>query len=264
MGRSKGDRRWLAVLAVLWIGCASLPGSDRVGHEGGRQSYALQGERGPVVIFESGLGDGKRSWSRVFGPVSRFARAFAYDRAGYGASESEAPLRDAPTQVRELRATLAVLDLPPPYVLVGHSLGGQYVEYFARTHPDEIQGVVLVEARNVVYSERCVAEGLERCTLPWWVRLLMPRAAVREVDASGLTELAIRSAGPFPEVPLVVLSGTQRPGSSEALKRVWAETQADLVTLSPKARQQICDTCGHYVQQDAPELVIDAIRSIVE
>ena len=251
-------------MLALSLGCAQLPGVGRVEGERWRQSYALQGTRGPVVVFESGLGDGKESWAQVLEPVSQFARAFAYDRAGYGASQSEVDSRDAVAVVSELRRTLEALELTPPYVLVGHSLGGQFVELFARTHPDEVAGVVLVDVRNVSYSERCFAEGLERCTVPWYTRLVMPKAVRGEVDASRRTEATIPSAGPFPEVAVVVLTATQRPGSSEALKRVWAETQAELVELSPKARQRICDTCGHYIQHDAPELVVDAIRSIVE
>ncbi len=253
----------LGLALSLVLGCATLPGAGRVGGEGWRQSHAVQGT-GPVVVFEARLGDGKESWATVFAPVSRFARAFAYDRAGYGQSRSESTARDAFTIVRELRRTLAALDLPPPYVLVGHSIGGQYVELFARLHPREVAGVVLVDARNVHYSERCRREGLERCTLPWPIRLLMPKAARGEVDASGRTEARIPAAGPFPEVPVIVLSATRRPGSSESLKRVWAETQADLLDLSPESRQGICDTCGHYIQRDAPELVVEAIRSLVE
>jgi pimeloyl-ACP methyl ester carboxylesterase len=251
-------------LALAFVpGCAKLPGSGRVEGERWIQSYALQGT-GPVVVFESGLGDGKHSWEAVFGPVSEFARAFAYDRAGYGASRSDAPSRDAFTVVSELRRTLRALSLTPPYVLVGHSLGGQYVELFARLHPEEVSGMVLVDARNTSYGARCEVEGLERCTLPWLARLMMPRAAQREVEASGRTEARIRATGSFPEVPLIVLTATRRPGSSEALKRVWAETQAELVELSPGARQEICEACGHYIQRDAPELVVDAVRSLVE
>jgi hypothetical protein len=60
-----------------------------------------------------------------------------------------------------------------------------------------------------------------------------------------------------------VLTSTQRPADMPELRRVWAETQADLLTLSLEGTLEICETCGHYIQREAPDLVVDAIRSIV-
>lgn len=69
----------------------------------------------------------------------------AYDRAGYGGSDAAEGLRDASNVVEELRAVLAASGHTPPYVLVGHSLGAMYVRLFARTHPEEVVGLVLVD-----------------------------------------------------------------------------------------------------------------------
>jgi pimeloyl-ACP methyl ester carboxylesterase len=258
---------WVAA-AILLFGCSTLPGSATrempTNRGGGPRSYALAGTLGPVVLLEAGLGDGKESWEPILSGVSRFARPFAYDRAGYGQSQTNSPVRDGDTIVREARELLAELELPPPYLLVGHSLGGQFVELFARQHPEEVLGVLLVESRNATYSARCERAGIERCPMPRLLRMILPAAARHEVDAAPRTEAQIQDAPPFPDVPLIVLTATRRPGSSEALKRLWAETQAELAELSPQGRQQICDECGHYLHHDAPSLVVEAIRSLAE
>ncbi len=267
-GLSSGHRACLSLpLTVLTIaavaGCVSLPGATTVGAGAHRRSVALLGEGAPVVVFESGLGNSKEVWESVFVPVAGFTRAVAYDRAGYGRSRSGARERDGATVVSELRALLRALDLPPPYLLVGHSLGGQFVELYARTHPEEVAGVVLVDARSVDFSRRCLAERVERCTLPWLSRMFLPSGARAELGVATRTEEQIRAAGPFPAVPLRVLTATQRPAEMPNLRRVWAATQAELSLLSPLGEQEICDRCGHFIQRDAPERVIEAIRSIV-
>ena len=256
----------LAFLALAFTGvaCSTLPGRSEYRGADTRHRYALAGDEGPVVVFENGLGNSMRVWTPVFEPVSGFARAFAYDRAGVGGSRSETTTRDGATIVRELRALLQSLELEPPYVLVGHSLGGQFVELYARTHPEEVAAVVFVDARHAEFGTRCLEAQAERCAVPWHARLLMPSGPRGELDAAEATTRAIRDAGPFPPVPVRVLTGRGQPPEMPNLRRAWAESQADLVRLSPLGTQEICEDCGHYVQRDAPERVIGAIRALVE
>ena len=99
--------------------------------------------------------------------------------------------------------------------------------------------------------------------VPAWARLLMPGGARAELEAIDRTEDQIRASGPFPPVPVRILTATRRPESMPNLRRVWAETQADFRSLSPMAKQTICTTCGHYIQLDAPDLVREAIEEIL-
>ncbi|MCA9504937.1 MAG: alpha/beta fold hydrolase [Myxococcales bacterium] len=252
-----------AFLPMVLVACASLPGAELRDAGTMRQSYALAGDAGPVVVLESGLGNGKGSWAPVFTDLSGFARVLAYDRAGYGRSRSPEATRDAATIVEELRDLLVHLELPPPWVLVGHSIGGQFVELFARTHPEEVAGVVFVDARHVDFSERCQTEQVERCDLPAIARWTLPAAARAELRAAPATEREIRAAAPFPPIPVRVLSAMKRPERMPNLRRVWAESQADLARSSPLARQETCSECGHYLHHDAPERVVEAVRSIL-
>lgn len=256
------------VLVALMLGCASAPRDVvDVGTAGERVAtlgYELRGAGAPVVVLESGLGDGHASWDAVVESVAGYSRVLAYDRAGYGASRSPTQRRTGAAAVAELRGLLRELGLEPPYVLVGHSLGGLYVELFARTHPEEIAGVVLVDARHVDFSRRCEPEGVERCGVPWLTRQLMPAGARAELVGLADTEAEIRAAGAFPPVPVRVLTAEQRPASMPRLRHLWAETQRQWLEVSPEASQEICAECGHYIQREAPERVVNAIAEVVD
>ena len=91
---------------------------------------------GPVIVFKSGLGSDMSGWEQVARPLAAFAQIVLYDRPGIGRS---GPRRTgvllAGTVAEELRACLHTIAMPPPYVLVGHSLGGFYMQAFARKYP---------------------------------------------------------------------------------------------------------------------------------
>jgi pimeloyl-ACP methyl ester carboxylesterase len=88
------------------------------------------------------------SWSKVFPEIGKNTTVFAYNRPGYGNSSKAITPRDGATVVEELRALLNSRGLRPPYVLVGHSLGGIYVQLFARKYPDDVVGLVLVDSSH--------------------------------------------------------------------------------------------------------------------
>jgi pimeloyl-ACP methyl ester carboxylesterase len=113
----------------------------------GQRLYTLEmGGGGPTVIFESGIAATSQNWLMLQRAVSGFAHTVSYDRAGLGWS-SECRTERTPTViVQELREMLLRAEIAPPYVLVGHSFGGLVVRQFAKLHPEEVAGVVLLDA----------------------------------------------------------------------------------------------------------------------
>src|SRR5215213_3235164 len=117
---------------------------------------SCSGTGNPTVILESGLNDTAAVWSAVQGEVARTTRVCSYDRANVpgGASDPSDPmastprLRPASDLVADLHALLAAGAVPGPYVLVGHSVGGLLVRLYAATYPEEVVGVVLVDATH--------------------------------------------------------------------------------------------------------------------
>ena len=98
---------------------------------------------------------------------------------------------------------------------------------------------------------------------------------IEEIKATEGNFAAVREAklSPLGDIPLVVVtSGKSELSEGRAISaqevehynKVTAELQAELVALSPQGKQVIAEKSGHYIQIDQPELVIDAIREVVE
>jgi pimeloyl-ACP methyl ester carboxylesterase len=112
------------------------------------------GQGTPTVIFDSGGGLPGFSWVAVQRDLSNFTQACWYDRAGYGWSDPARPPRTSADAARDLHAVLNAAQIPTPYVLVGHSLGGLNVRVYAGTFRQEVAGMVLVEASHEDVDER--------------------------------------------------------------------------------------------------------------
>ena len=104
------------------------------------------GSGSPTVLVEAGSGSWSLQWSVVQAKVAQETRICTYDRAGYGWSEPGTDARTGQQIVSELHTALETAGVEGPYVLVGHSLGGLFVRLYANSYPDEVAGVVLVDA----------------------------------------------------------------------------------------------------------------------
>jgi pimeloyl-ACP methyl ester carboxylesterase len=103
------------------------------------------GQGSPTVILDAGSGLFSAQWVRVQRQVSGSTRVCAYDRAGMGWSEMGPDPRDARQITSELHTLLGKAGIDGPYVLVGHSFGGMYMQTYAARYSDEVAGVALVD-----------------------------------------------------------------------------------------------------------------------
>jgi pimeloyl-ACP methyl ester carboxylesterase len=116
------------------------------------------GESSPTVILESGVGSNTLLWAYIQPSVAETTRVCAYDRAGYGWSEVSSSERTTPNMAEELHTPLTQAGIEPPYILVGHSFGGLVIRTYGSLYPDEVVGLVLIDAAhpNQFSSERCL------------------------------------------------------------------------------------------------------------
>lgn len=249
----------------------------------------------PVVVFQSGLGSPIESWNGVVEAVSQFAPVVAYDRPGIAGSEpysgGETPTFDRTN--RHLRELLAALDAPPPYVLVGHSLGGPLIQRYAGEFPDEVAGLVFVdpsdwtdpdfamnrdELAELGYhgdQQDSVIAQIERFMDSLYEQAPPGIAAewrmIRQFMAVPVGERGM--SGPL-EVPTAfLLSGRVEPpppGAPDVFSRPLVQGQQamrvsrflPLIEGLPEATLVIAMHAGHYIHADDPDLVVEAIHRV--
>ena len=254
------------------------------------------GDGTPTVILESGLDGGSLDWSLVQPEVAKFGRVCSYDRAGIAWSSSGGGHRNAGQITDELHKLLDTAHIAPPYVLVGHSIGGVYVQLFAARYPDEVAGVVLVDSSHQDQLTRipgipAFVPYLYKAAAPVGIARIVNELAAAPPNLTAETiakrtslyshthsvyananEMAAipdsmaelrDSPMQLGDKPLIVLSRGLNDGSSAETEAVWRDLQSDLAKRSSNGKLFIAHKSGHYIQFFEAELVVDAIRQVI-
>lgn len=256
----------LVTLALLLLetlsACATLPGKVTESVDKRRVEYVLTRHGKPPVVFENGLGGRLDWWAEVYPVIARDSTAFAYNRPGYGDSDRVDTPRDGMHVVEELRSLLRGKDLKPPYVLVGHSLGGLYLQWFARRYPDEVEALILVDS---THPEQLKGQGAPE-HWPAWVRwgilMLTSDVGLAELEGIDVTGEAVLALPTLTNKPVIILSAAEPMGETSDLAKDANAKRKDLARLYPGATQVWVDS-GHGIPLEKPEAVIEAIRSVM-
>ena len=255
----------------------------------------------PAVILDSGLGDTYISWRKVQPQIAQFTRVCSYDRAGLGFSYYSRHPSTSKDFAKELHTLLHNAGISAPYVLVGHSMGGFDVRLFTSFYRNDVAGMVLVDASHPEQQKRFPPalndldatwlreQEFFEFTMPFGIPRLLGfcghdaevRAAecnfhtVREgvAELKSISESAAQAAtaGSLGDLPLVVLTHdpeTPQPDLPEDLVKpandAWQQMQKELAQLSTRSTQVIAKNSGHYIQLDRPDVVISAVRRVVD
>jgi pimeloyl-ACP methyl ester carboxylesterase len=250
---------------MLWA-CSNTPGTaDNAPLDADSERSIEVFEAGAgdtTVVFEAGLGNDWTSWEPVANELSAEARVFAYSRPGYGHSEPSERARDAANIVEDLRALLASHGYAPPYVLVGHSFGGAYMELFAKAHPEEVDGLVLVDPRHRDFSAACEQASFDGCKIPDAVVTTLPPVQLAEYEEFARTSDEIRAAGSFGSYPVRVLTATSH-GFAPEVETLWQSMLKSLADEATDGEQQLFPGAGHNLQVERPREVAAAVLSLV-
>ena len=276
--------QWLATRKDL---AATPPPGQFVDIGGYRLHLWCTGTGAPAVILDTGLGGSSAGWGFVQPDVARFTRVCSYDRAGMGYSEPGPSPRTARRIATELAELLARSGIAGPVVLVGASIAGFNVRVFASDHPERAAGLVLVDASHEdqahevppmahavpllstigVFRLLGVSFGQRVETLPPSVRRFAEatrfraagyKAAADEIIHVRESASEVRSSRRKLTIPVLVVTGAL--GADEN----WRQLQRDQASLSERGCLMIADRSGHVVPVDQPEIVVDAIRTVVE
>jgi pimeloyl-ACP methyl ester carboxylesterase len=240
------------------------------------QSAGLERRRPgqPVVVLEAGSGSSLEAWQLVFTQISRLAPTFAYDRSGLGKSEFDGERPTLPHVAQTLHALLAAAHIPAPYVLVGHSWGGEYIRGFASLYPHDVVGLVYLETTDFERTEDEIKrEGGSAGTggaPPIPDHPPAARAEMEQIIQYGSTGFAeIRALQVPSDLPVAVLIGAAAAsGSSNSdfklFKRLQVRHQSDWALSSPAGLLLVSAQSGHQVMEDVPALVLEAVKHVLD
>ncbi len=263
VARSGGIVPWLARSGVA----PPIGGQGRLVDIGGRSLYLdCRGTGSPTVILESGMGGGAGGWPLVHDALAATTRTCTYDRAGRGNSDPRGrhTLVDA---AADLRSLLTAAGEPGPFIVAGHSLGGDYARVFADRYGPEVAGLVLVDAFTPDLETEFIHPLLGELRKEYEARLDALRAQVEAVEdldwaASEAKLRAIVPAGLAMEVLSAPRGESRLDGPTN--EAIAAARIAGYESLSPgRVRFELAWGAGHVIQDDRPDLVVEAVRRLV-
>jgi pimeloyl-ACP methyl ester carboxylesterase len=236
----------------------------------GRRLYLdCRGTGSPTVVLEAGMGMDARAWGAVFPRLATTTRTCAYSRANRWGSDPRGR-HSVARATADLRAALAAAGERPPFVVVGHSLGDVYARVFAAGHPGEVAGLVLVDPFAPDRFRALVALSSPDLAARWQANLDGNIAAVEATESldwpASERELAGAHLGSLPvEVVAVPQPFDVDPfvpdDRRDVLAKAWRE---GLASFSAATTLTLAPGSSHHVQWDRPELVVDAVRRLVE
>jgi pimeloyl-ACP methyl ester carboxylesterase len=262
------------------------------------------GEGSPTIILDHVGGGSSVDWALIQPKLAEHTRVCAYDRAGYGWSDYNPAPRTLEQQVNELHGLLAGANEQGPYILVGHSYGARVDRVFAAKYPDEVTGMVLMDAGVLYDDPRYPAQTLLEFesenkmirTVRWLapfglVRLLQPMMANPTFDLPEEARLANtsfagtsrywqslndqtnvlsmafkeeRSVTSLGDIPLLVLISTE---PHDATHKVWSVANIEMAELSTNGSYRVVDGATHMslvYRQNDAQVCMDGILEVLD
>ena len=217
------------------------------------------------IVFLNGFRMDYASWDKVYPEISKNNQVLLFNRRGVGSSAKAIENQTGKIIVSELYQLLKELELKPPYLLVAHSLGGVFANLFARTYPNDVSGVVFVDAPHpseIVEQKKFKAPLLLRAINDVVKRIEkhFDKYKYSEDESIEETGTQLEKSGLFPDIPIAIVSGTKKmPFMPKKAFDIHLNFQSKLLGLTKESRQYLCNQSGHFPQITEPEIVITAI-----
>ncbi|GAB5555018.1 MAG: alpha/beta hydrolase [Saprospiraceae bacterium] len=249
----------------------------------------------PVLVFESGLGTPMGHWNRILEGAAQHAPVVSYDRPGIGESEANDVEPTIKIVSDRLIQLLQHLEVEPPYVLVGHSLGGLYVRGFANYYPETLAGLIIIDPAD--FTETQANKRAYYKPLDWseqqiddWLAQLEAKGAKRQEGAppsikaeskvlaeQRANDFAEIHTKPLPDIPVHMITGgrfdyPKHLRSKEFDEEIVFRTKmahrvkrwTDVIQSVSKGMLLYSGDAGHFVHYDDPDLVVASIGIVLK
>jgi pimeloyl-ACP methyl ester carboxylesterase len=264
------------ILLILCAAIGAAQSAQLVDVGGYRLDVVRAGNGTPAVVLVGGLGDALDTWTQITPSVAQFSTVVAYSRGGLGRSEPGPSHHTAKDSVIELHALLTRLNVKPPYVLVGGSYGGILVRLYTSLYRDDVAGLVFVDASHEEqvqrygrldpqYPEQFRASFEEKIRKDKGAEVDEDRESMR-IQAAG----AVEGMKPLPDLPIAVLTSMKVNPSPQYVNQTaqgyeaWRAMHDEWFRRSGNGLHIVTARSGHHIQDDEPQLVIEAIRFVLD
>ncbi|WP_240006649.1 alpha/beta fold hydrolase [Pseudaquidulcibacter saccharophilus] len=238
-------------------------GSNSFARDKMQQDKIILGAGTPTIVLIHGLGSDISSFKKIIKPLSELSQVVAFNRKGYGGVKFDGQPRGASNIVRELHEQLSANGIKPPYILVGHSLGGSFARHFALSYRDEVAGMVLIDP-SIPYQSKTLSEIAPKDFAVFKKIIKLGSPAVRdEFYHSDFNDDPVMKYEPFHLDKTIIL----------AADNVGKMQNADeyLAIRHSAMRQMVNDFggkveivhSGHFIQNEHPEIVVNAVKSLL-
>lgn len=274
IGKLRTKMAVASLFAIIGISACNnlpkIPGTEVLLFDNRKIEYLIRHEQRAAytLVFENGARNCIQRWATLLQRLPINLNFYVYNRPGYCASSGAATARTGENIVNELRQALAHQGLKPPYVLIGHSLGGLYVQHFARQYPEEVMGLVLIDA---IYPG--VLKKPEE--FPWYTHLgmalFLPKDMRAEINLAHSSGLSIDALPTIDKIPTVRMFNEPKSkiedGSAREIDLGMLNRDESLITkvknMYPHAKLIVADS-SHQMQETSAELVVQAINYVTQ
>jgi pimeloyl-ACP methyl ester carboxylesterase len=230
----------------------------------------------PSIVLIGGFGSPIQSWQGVYEKMYTHSSIFTYNRAGIGLSENVTGVRDAQTIATELKMILDFNQIKPPYVLVAHSMGGIYARMFYHLHPNQVKGIVLVDATHEDQLEILLSQlpppvkdmvFAEMTAVNDSILNSLPSGSMKEEFRANFQSNydQIKQFPSISNIPIYVITSTKITADNPAfvidikqqLHQQWA------IAAGTKGKFVATNKSGHDVHLEEPALVAEGVRWVL-
>lgn len=293
--------KWVPAILLLMVVCCSIQSQPRFITVDGVKirinTIGIEDRKAgePVLVFESGAGTPMGNWDKIIADSLNLGPMVTYDRPGIGESEAVEEIPTSVNVANRLVKLLNALKLEPPYVLVGHSLGGVYVRGFAIYYPEMLAGLVIVDPGDFTETQENKRDYYE--VLNWndkqidqHIQLEIDNRAARRINAppaiqregKALEALRLKNfdaiqSTPLPNIPVHIVVGGKFGKPLEKRSKEYDEELlfrsklkhrvsrwTDVIQSVERGMLLYSGDAGHFVQWEDPELVISSIKLVLK